>query len=98
MGLDDCGLFVGRGFLLGLAEFLNETHGLALQTALEPSACAGMYELDKVIVGHVEELFEFDAAVGESAERPPLLELGSESWVGNVCVSLARDRPSKWKS
>jgi len=53
-----------------------------------------MDELDKVIIGHVEELFEFHATVGEGAERSLLLELGGESGVGNICVSLARDRPS----
>lgn len=50
MGLDDRGLFVGRSFLLGLAQFLDQTHGLALQTALETSTCSGMDELDKVII------------------------------------------------
>jgi len=45
-------------------------------------------ELDKVIICHVEELFEFDATVGEGAERSLLFELGGESGVGNICVSL----------
>lgn len=94
MGLDDRGFFVRRGLLLGLAQLLNQPHGFALQTTLETSTCTGMDELDKVIIGHVEELFEFDATVGEGAERPLLLELGGESGVGNLCVSLARDRPS----
>lgn len=88
MGLDDGRLFVGRGFLLGLAQFLDQPHRLALQTALETSTCAGMDELDKVVVCHVEELFEFDAAVREGAECPLLLELCGECGVGNRCVSL----------
>jgi hypothetical protein len=94
MGLDDRRLFVRRGFLLGLAQFLDQAHGLALQTALETSTCASMDEFDKVIIGHVEELFEFDATVGKGAERPLLLELSGESGVGNLCVSLVHDRPS----
>ena len=98
MGLDDRRFFVGRSFLLGLAQFLDQAHGLAFQAALETSTCSGMDELDKVIVCHVEELFEFDATVGEGTERPLLLELGSESGVGNLCVSLARDRPSSCES
>lgn len=50
MGLDDRRLFVGRGFLLGLTQFLDQTHGLALQTTLETSTCTGMDKLDKVII------------------------------------------------
>jgi hypothetical protein len=94
MGLDDRRFFVGRGFLLGFAQFLDQPHGLAFQTALETSTCAGMDEFDKVIIGQVKELFEFDATVGEGAERPLLLELGGKSGVGNRCVGLAHDRPS----
>lgn len=45
VSLDDCWLFVGRGFLLRLAEFFDETHWAALETALEPSAGTGMNEL-----------------------------------------------------
>ena len=45
MGLDDGGLLIWRGLLLGLAELLNEAHGLALETALEPTAGAGVDEL-----------------------------------------------------
>lgn len=45
MGLDDRGLLVRERLLLCLAELLDEAHGLALQTALEPAAGAGVYEL-----------------------------------------------------
>ena len=42
MGLDEVGLLVGLGLLLGLAELLDQTHGLALETAVEPAAGAGV--------------------------------------------------------
>ena len=45
MGLDDGGLLIGGSFLLGFAELLDETHGLALETALETTAGAGVDEL-----------------------------------------------------
>ena len=45
VGLDDGGLLVWRGLLLGLAELLDEAHGFALETALEPTAGAGVDDL-----------------------------------------------------
>lgn len=45
MGLDDSGLLIGGCLLLGLAELLDETHGLALQAAAEPTAGASVHEL-----------------------------------------------------
>ena len=45
MGLDDGGLLIRGSLLLGLAELLDETHGLALETALEPSASTGVDDL-----------------------------------------------------
>jgi hypothetical protein len=48
MGLDLVGLLVGLSLLLGLAELLDEAHGLALQTAVEPSAGTGMDEVTEL--------------------------------------------------
>jgi hypothetical protein len=48
MGLDLVGLLVGLGLLLGLAELLDQTHGLALKTAVEPSAGTGMDEVTEL--------------------------------------------------
>ena len=45
VGLDDRGLFVRGRLLLRLAELLDEAHGLALETALEPTAGTGVDEL-----------------------------------------------------
>jgi hypothetical protein len=48
VGLDLVGLLVGLSLLLGLAELLDEAHGLALQTAVEPSAGTGMDEVTEL--------------------------------------------------
>lgn len=45
VSLDDCGFLIGRCLLLGLAQLLNETHGLALETAAKPATGAGMDKL-----------------------------------------------------
>jgi hypothetical protein len=48
MGLDLVGLLVGLSLLLGLAELLDKAHGLALQTAVEPSAGTSMDEVTEL--------------------------------------------------
>lgn len=48
VGLDDGGLLIGRGLLLGLAQLLDEAHRAALETALEPPACAGVDQVDEL--------------------------------------------------
>lgn len=55
VGLDEVGLLVGLGLLLGLAELLDETHGLALQTAVEASAGTGVNNITELLGGKVEE-------------------------------------------
>lgn len=55
VGLDEVGLLVGAGLLLRLAELLDETHGLALQTAVEPSAGTGVDDITELFRGKVEE-------------------------------------------
>jgi hypothetical protein len=55
VGLDEIGLLVGPGLLLGLAELLDETHGLALKTAVEPSAGTGVDEIAELLRAKVEE-------------------------------------------
>ena len=45
VGLDDRGLFVRGRLLLRLAELLDQAHGLALETALEPPAGTSMDDL-----------------------------------------------------
>lgn len=55
VGLDEVGLLVGASLLLGLAQLLDETHGLALQTAVEPSAGTGVNDITELFRGKVEE-------------------------------------------
>ena len=55
VGLDEVGLLVGPGLLLRLAELLDETHGLALKTAVEPSAGTGVDEVAELLRAKVEE-------------------------------------------
>jgi hypothetical protein len=55
VGLDEVGLLVGLGLLLGLAELLDETHGLALETAVESSAGTGVNKVTELLRAKVEE-------------------------------------------
>ena len=49
MCLDDSRLLIGRCLLLGLAEFFDETHGLAFEASLEPTTGTSVNELHKKI-------------------------------------------------
>lgn len=75
VSLDEVGLLVGLGLLLGLAKLLDETHGLALQTAVEASAGTSVNDITELFGGEVEELVEVDSAVGKLAELSSLLDL-----------------------
>lgn len=55
VGLDEVGLLVGLGLLLGLAELLDETHGLALQTAVEATAGTSVNDITELLGREVEE-------------------------------------------
>lgn len=55
VGLDEVGLLVGLGLLLGLAELLDQAHGLALKTTVEPAAGAGVHDIAELFGGEVEE-------------------------------------------
>lgn len=56
--LDEVGLLVGLGLLLGLAQLLDQTHGAALETAVEPAAGTGVDEVAELLGGEVEESVE----------------------------------------
>ena len=75
VGLDHVGLLVDGGLLLLLAELLDEGHGLPLEAPGELPADSAGEELHELLVVHVEELVEVDAAVGELAEGTLLLKL-----------------------
>ena len=53
--LDEVGLLVGLGLLLGLAELLDEAHGLALEATVDPAAGARVDESAEFFGGEVEE-------------------------------------------
>lgn len=55
VGLDEVGLLVGLGLLLGLSELLDEAHGAALQAAVDPSAGTGVDDISELVRGEVEE-------------------------------------------
>ena len=100
VGLDKVGLLVGLGLLLSLAELLDQTHGLALKTAVEPSAGTGVDEVAELLRAEVEELVEVDSTVGELAERAlglegcGVLSAGVLPYQCFACVYVARLRPS----
>lgn len=77
VGLDEVRLLVRLGLLLGLAELLDEAHGLALETAVEPAAGAGVDEIAELLGLEVQELLEVDTAVGKLLEGT----LGLEGYV-----------------
>jgi len=53
--LDEVGLLIGLGLLLCFTQFLNQTHGLALETTVEPTASAGVNDIAELVGGEVEE-------------------------------------------
>lgn len=53
--LDEVGLLVGLGLLLGLAELLDETHGLALQATVDSAAGAGVDDITQLLGVKVQE-------------------------------------------
>jgi hypothetical protein len=55
VGLDEVGLLVGLGLLLGLAELLDQTHGLALEATVETSAGTSVDDIAELLAGEVEE-------------------------------------------
>ena len=55
VSLDEVGLLVRLGFLLGLAELLDQAHGLSLKTAVEPSTSTGVDQVTELFGGKIEE-------------------------------------------
>ena len=66
MGLDEVGLLVGLGLLLGLSELLDQAHGLALETTVEPSAGTSVNEVTELFRAEIQE------PRGISITSPPL--------------------------
>lgn len=55
MGLDGVGLLVGLGLLLGLAKLLDQAHGAALETAVDPAASAGVDDIAELVRAEVQK-------------------------------------------
>jgi hypothetical protein len=55
VSLDEVGALVGLGLLLGLAELLDQTHGLALETAVESAAGTGVDDIAELLGREVKE-------------------------------------------
>lgn len=55
VSLDQIGLLVWLSLLLGLTELLDETHRLALQTAVEPTTGTSVNDIAELVRGEVEE-------------------------------------------
>ena len=53
--LDEVGLLVRLGLLLGLPQLLDQAHGLALQAAVDPSPGTGVDDISQRLGGKVEE-------------------------------------------
>ena len=53
--LHEVGLLVGLGLLLGLAELLDQTHGLALQATVEAAAGTGVDNIAELLRREVKE-------------------------------------------
>jgi hypothetical protein len=49
MCLDEVGLLIGLGLLLRLTELLDQTHGLALETPVEPTAGACVDDITELV-------------------------------------------------
>jgi hypothetical protein len=55
MRLDEIRLLIGLCLLLSLAQLLDQTHRLALETAVEPTTGTGVDDIAELIGGQVEE-------------------------------------------
>lgn len=55
VGLYEVWLFVGLGLLLGLTELLDQTHWLAFEATVEPSASSSVDEVTEFFRGEIKE-------------------------------------------
>jgi hypothetical protein len=91
VSLDEVGLLVGLGLLLGLAELLDQTHGLALEATVETSAGTSVDDIAELLAGEVEE-----PKKKRSVGRPWYAHAVSMSRIGHVsrcCTYSSRSMP-----
>jgi hypothetical protein len=55
MRLDEIRLLIGLRLLLGLAQLLDQTHGLALETAVEPTTSTSVNNIAELVGGQIQE-------------------------------------------
>ena len=79
MGLDNIGLLVDGAFLLLLAELLDQSHGLTLESPGELAPDSAGEQLHQTLVVHVQKLVKIYTTVGELPEGPLLPQLSSLS-------------------
>lgn len=53
--LDEVGLLVGLSLLLGLAQLLDQAHGLALETSVDAAADTGVDDIAELVGREVEK-------------------------------------------
>lgn len=99
VSLDDVGLLVGLGLLLGLAELLDETHGAALQATVDPAAGTGVDDIAELVGGEVQKAVKRDSMLAMAIPcpcsmlflRPGACSFGSRS-VKNFKISSVGNR------
>ena len=55
MCLDRIRLLVGFRFLFGVAQLLDQAHGSSLEASIEPTAGAGVQDVEELVRREVEE-------------------------------------------
>ena len=55
MRLDEIRLLIGFRLLLGLAQLLDQTHGLALETTVETTTSTSVNDIAELVGGEVQE-------------------------------------------
>lgn len=93
VGLDEVGLLVGLGLLLGLSELLDEAHGTALQAAVDPAAGAGVDDIAELVGAKVQKavgglVFLFSVVFGFIVGWTSAGCISVNSLVGNVLVEV----------
>merc|ERR1712223_228336 len=83
--------FICGSFLLLLAEFLNQSHGLAFQTTTDFSTDSAREQLHQLFIVHIQKLIKIDSSVSELTEGPLFLELSCGGLIIRHCSSIKCD-------
>lgn len=69
VSLHKVGLLVGLSLLLGLAELLDQAHGAALKTAVDPAAGTGVDDIAELVGAEVQKATEISWLAGLSSSQ-----------------------------